>query len=111
MSAPDWSLLVVAFACQAMRALGFVLAGPLRPDHPFIRWAASVAQATLAAFVVLAVMAPTGALAAVPLAARLAGAAVALGVLLLPGQDQVLVALLAGLTVAALTWALVGWLA
>ncbi len=80
-----------------MRALGLLLAGPLRPDHPFIRWAASVAQATLAAFVVLAVAAPSGALAGIPWPARLAGAGTALALLLLPGQDRILAALLAGL--------------
>ena len=55
-----------------------LLAGALRPDHPFIRWAAAVSQAVLAAFVVLAVVAPAGGLAGVPLPARLAGLAAGL---------------------------------
>ncbi len=107
MAGADWALLALALACQAMRALGLILAGPLRPDHPFIRWAASVAQATLAAFVVLAVVAPAGSLAGVPWPARLAGAAAALGVLLVPGAERILTALLAGLAATLAVW---GWL-
>ncbi len=56
-----------------MRAAGLVVAGRLRPDHPFVRWAASVAIATLAAFVILAVAAPVGSLALIPWPARVAG--------------------------------------
>lgn len=108
MAEADWALLAVALAGQGLRALGLVLAGPLRPDHPFIRWAASVAQATLAAFVVLAVVAPTGALAGVPGLARLVGAAVALGVLVLPGADRLLLALLSGLGATLAVWAALG---
>jgi len=107
-AAADWALLAVALACQALRALGLLLAGPLRPDHPFIRWAASVAQATLAAFVVLAVAVPSGALAAIPWPARLAGAAAALAILLAPGADRVLLALLAGLAATLAAWSLLG---
>ena len=108
MAGADWALLAVAVACQGLRALGLLLAGPLRPDHPFIRWAASVAQATLAAFVVLAVTAPTGTLAGVPWPARLAGAGAALGVLLAPGADRILLALLAGLGATLAVWAMLG---
>ena len=104
LAAADWALLAVAVACQGLRALGLLLAGPLRPDHPFIRWAASVAQATLAAFVVLAVAAPSGALAAIPLAARLAGAGAAIAVL--AATDRILAALLAGLAATLAAWAL-----
>ncbi len=64
----------------ALRGTGMLLAGTMRPDHPFIRWAAAVSQAVLAAFVVLAVIAPAGGLAAVPLPARLAGLAAGLAV-------------------------------
>lgn len=104
MPAADAALLAVALACQALRGIGIVLAGRLRPDHAFIQWAAAVAQATLAAFVVLATVAPSGALASVPLPARLCGAATALGVLLIPGGDRVLLALLAGLAATLLVW-------
>ena len=98
----------MALACQGLRGLGLLLAGPLRPDHPFIRWAGSVAQATLAAFVVLAVVAPNGALTAIPWPARLAGAGAALAVLLAPGQDRILLALLAGLGATGLAWGSIG---
>lgn len=107
MAAADWALLAVALACQGLRALGLLLAGPLRPDHRFIRWAASVAQATLAAFVVLAVAAPTGALAAVPWPARLAGAGVAVAMALWAG-DRIVASLLAGLAATLAAWSLLG---
>jgi len=71
-------LLLTAAAMLALRGAGMLLAGTLRPDHPFIRWAAAVSQAVLAAFVTLAVIAPAGAVAAVPLSARLAGLAAGL---------------------------------
>ncbi len=106
MSQATWGLLALAAACLTLRAAGLWLAGPLRPDHPFIRWAASVAVATLSAFIVLAVLAPAGALAAIPWPARLAGAVAALAVLLAPGE-RVLAALLAGLGATGAVW----WLA
>ena len=62
----------------ALRGAGMLLAGTLRPDHPFIQWAAAVSQAVLAAFVALAVIAPAGALATLPVAARLAALAAGL---------------------------------
>ena len=73
-------LLLAAAAMLALRGAGMLLAGAMRPDHPFIRWAAAVSQAVLAAFVVLAAVAPAGALAGVPMPARLAGLAAGLAV-------------------------------
>ncbi|MBW8270793.1 hypothetical protein [Caldovatus aquaticus] len=78
MADADLALLLTALACLALRIAGLAVAGALRPDHPFVAWAAAVAQATLAAFVVLAVAAPSGALAALPLAARIAALAAGL---------------------------------
>lgn len=75
MPAADQSLLLAAAAMLLLRGLGLLVAGALRPDHPLIAWAAAVSQATLAAFVALAVVAPSGAVASIPLAARLAGLA------------------------------------
>src|SRR5215213_1387002 len=72
------ALLLAAAAMLALRGAGMLLAGAMRPDHPFIRWAAAVSQAVLAAFVVLAVVSPAGALAGVPWPARLAGLAAGL---------------------------------
>ena len=72
------ALLLAAAAMLALRGAGMLLAGTMRPDHPFIQWAAAVSQAVLAAFVVLAVIAPAGALASLPLAARLAALAAGL---------------------------------
>jgi hypothetical protein len=65
------ALLLTAAAMLGLRGAGMLLAGTMRPDHPFIRWAASVSQAVLAAFVTLAVIAPVGAMASLPLPARL----------------------------------------
>ncbi|MDW8313712.1 MAG: AzlD domain-containing protein [Rhodovarius sp.] len=105
MSEPFLALLWLILACQAMRAAGLLLAGPLRPDHPVIRWAASVAVATLAAFILLAIAAPSGTMAEIPAPARWTGAGVAIAVLLW-GRERVLPALLAGLAAAGLVWLL-----
>jgi hypothetical protein len=72
------ALLLAAAAMLVLRGAGMLLAGAMRPDHPFIRWATAVSQALLAAFVALAVIAPAGTLAGLPLAARLAGLAAGL---------------------------------
>ena len=94
------ALLLAAAAMLALRGGGMLLAGTLRPDHPFIRWAAAVSQAVLAAFVGLAVIAPTGALAGVPLPARLAALASGLLVHAATG-GRVLPSLSAGLAALA----------
>ncbi len=73
MAPADLALVLTAACCLALRLAGVWLAGGLTTDHPVIAWATAVAQATLAAFVALAIVAPAGALAEVPLAARLAG--------------------------------------
>ena len=73
MSGPDLALALTAAAMIALRGAGLLLGGMLRADHPAIAWAAAVSLATLAAFVVMALVAPTGLLATVPGPARLAG--------------------------------------
>lgn len=94
----DLALLLTALACLGLRLAGIWLAGGLTTDHPVIAWATAVAQATLAAFVTLAIIAPAGALAEVPLSARLAGLSV--GVLVcLADRRRLLPALLTGLMV------------
>lgn len=75
MSQADWALALTIGIGVALRGLGLLLGGALRPDHPGIAWASAVSVATLAAFVTLAIAAPAGLLATVPLAARLAGLA------------------------------------
>lgn len=105
MAEADLALALTALACFTLRALGVLLAGSLRPDHPVIAWATAVSQATLAAFVTLAVAAPSGALASVPFAARLAGLTVGL-VAYLKGGRRLLPALLAGLAALMLVRAL-----
>ena len=101
----DLALVLTALACLGLRVAGVALAGGLSSDHPLIAWATAVAQATLAAFVALAIMAPTGALAEVPLFARLAGLGVGVAVCLGYGQ-RMLPALLAGLATMLLARAL-----
>ncbi|MDN3565659.1 AzlD domain-containing protein [Paeniroseomonas aquatica] len=101
MPGAELALPLAALAMLLLRALGLLVAGALRPDHPLIAWAAAVSQATLAAFVALAVVAPGGAVAGIPLAARLVGLAggllafAALRGRLLPALALGLVALLA----------------
>lgn len=94
----DLALLLTAVACLGLRLTGIWLAGGLSTDHPAIAWATAVAQATLAAFVTLALIAPTGGLAGVPLVARLAGLAVGI-MLCLADRRRLLPALLAGIAV------------
>lgn len=96
MADADLALLLTSLACLGLRAAGVSLAGGLSADHPLIAWATAVAQATLAAFVVLAVVAPSGALAEVSLSARLTGLGVGMAVCLGYGR-RMLPSLLAGL--------------
>ena len=95
MEAADIALALTALACLMLRSAGVWLAGGLGRDHPVIAWATAIAQATLAAFVMLAIIAPTGALADVPLAARLFGLGVGVAVSLGFGRN-LLPALLVG---------------
>ncbi len=96
MAEADLALVLTALACLGLRVAGVVLAGGFSSDHPLIAWATSVAQATLAAFVALAIVAPSGVLADVPVLARLGGLGV--GVLVCLGYGRhMLPALLAGL--------------
>jgi hypothetical protein len=92
----DLALLLTAAACLGLRLAGVWLAGGLAADHPLIAWATAVAQATLAAFVALAIVAPAGAMAEVPLVARLAGLAVGVAACLAL-RRRLLPALAAGL--------------
>jgi hypothetical protein len=100
---PDLALALTVAAMLTLRGAGLLLGGVLRPDHPAIAWAAAVSVATLAAFVVLAIAAPTGLLATVPWPARLAGVlGGALGWRLFRGA--LLPALLMGLAGLMLSW-------
>ncbi|WP_198374802.1 AzlD domain-containing protein [Neoroseomonas rubea] len=92
----DLALLLTALACLGLRLAGVWLAGGLSVDHPAIAWATAVAQATLAAFVTLAILLPPGALAEVPLFARLAGLGVGVTICL-AFRRRLLPSLLAGL--------------
>lgn len=100
MDAAEAALLLLILAGVALRGAGLLVAGRLRTDHPFVRWAASVALATLAAFIAAAVLAPGGALATIPLPARLAGLLAAL--VLHAWRGGLLLPLLGGLAVTLL---------
>lgn len=104
MAGADLALVLLILACALLRAVGLLVAGRLRPDHPFVRWAASVALATLAAFISIAILAPSGLLATVALPARLAGLVTALA--WLAWRGGMLAPLLAGLGTTGLVWAL-----
>jgi hypothetical protein len=107
MAPADLALALTAAACLALRLAGVWLAGGLTTEHPAIAWATAVAQATLAAFVTLAIVAPAGALAEVPLMARLAGLGVGV-VACLAMRRRLLPALLAGLLAMLLARAVIG---
>ncbi len=92
-------LLWLIAGCAALRALGLALAGRMGAEHPLIRWAAAVAMATLAAFVAQALLVPGGALALLPLQARLGGMAAAGAMLCWRGG--LLLPVLAGVAMAA----------
>jgi hypothetical protein len=103
MSGPDLALILTVAAMLGLRGAGLLLGGALRPDHPFIAWAAAVSVATLAAFVVLALVAPAGLLATVPWTARLAGVAAG-AIAWRLGRGQMLPALGAGVGGLLLAW-------
>lgn len=107
MAPADLALAATALACLALRLAGVWLAGSLSTEHPAIAWATAVAQATLAAFVTLAIVAPAGTLAEVPLVARLAGLGVGVAICLGFGR-RMLPALLSGLVVMQLVRMLAG---
>lgn len=102
----ELALLLTALVCLGLRLVGVWLAGGLSTEHPAIAWATAVAQATLAAFVSLAIVAPAGALANVPLTARLAGLVVGVAVCLTKRQ-WLLPALVAGIATMLILRALV----
>jgi len=99
-------LLFAAVATLLLRAVGIALAWRLPATHPAIAWAASVSEAALSAWVVLALISPG----AFPLAARLVGAGVALGAFLLTGR-RLLPGMAAGLAAIWATDWLLGYAA
>lgn len=96
----DWApLLLAAAAGLSMRIAGVLMARRMRPDHPFVAWAGALAGATLAAFVVIALVSPSSPAASVPPLVR----AVGLGAALLAYfRWGLLAGLAAGITVLSL---------
>ncbi|MCR0983892.1 AzlD domain-containing protein [Roseomonas populi] len=97
-----WGPLLAAILLMlALRGIGVALAWRLPADHPAIAWATAVSEAALSAWVVLALVSPGP----WPLAARLAGAGVALAVFILAGRR-----LLPGLALGLAAVWVVDWL-
>jgi len=96
----DWHDPAVVIAVGAAvtyfwRGLGVLLAGRLSSDSPWLAWVTCVAFALLAGLIARMVVLPIGPLAEAPALARLAGAAVALGLFFFVRRD-LLVAVFAG---------------
>ncbi len=71
-------LLVAAFPTVVWRWLGVLFGRDVSLDSPLLVWVRMVANAIIAAFVAQAIVLPTGALAGVPLALRLAATGIGL---------------------------------
>lgn len=89
MAALELGVLVVAcgLATYLWRGLGALLAGRVRADGEFFRWAGCVAYAMIAGLTVRIMLMPTGTLAATPLWARLLACAVGLAVYFLSRRN------------------------
>jgi branched-subunit amino acid transport protein len=98
------AILVGAAVTYGWRWLGTALAGRLRADSAAMQWAGCVAHALLAALIARMIVLPVGPLEGTPLAARLAGVAVAVAVFFWLGRN-ILAAVTAGAaTVAGAVW-------
>ena len=89
MTALELAALVVAcgLATYFWRGLGALLAGRVRADGEFFRWAGCVAYAMIAGLTVRILLMPTGTLAATPLWARLLACAIGLAVYFLSRRN------------------------
>jgi len=96
MSEADLALWLTVGIGFGLRLVGLTLGGVLRTDHPAIAWASAVSVATLACFVALALVMPSGLLATVPWPARLAGVVAGAAAYLGLGR-RLLPAMLAGI--------------
>lgn len=99
---PYLSILVAAaLPTQVWRWLGVLLAGRLDENSELFAWVRAVATALVAAVIAKLLLFPSGALLAVPVAARLGAAAVGFAVYLLAGKRLAVGVLAAELALAA----------
>lgn len=98
-----WGLLAIAFAASLFwRALGAMLSGRVEVDTPLFDWCVCVTQAIVGGLMVRAVLAPSTALAGVPVGHRVAAALIGVAVFLL-WRWKVMPGVIAGVgTLAAL---------
>ena len=99
-----WGLVLLAFlGTIGWRILGVAVGGRLNPESGFFVWVNAVAYAMVSGVMMLLVMFPRGAAASTLLEARLAGLAIALGVML--WRRNMVMAVIAGLGgYAIVTW-------
>lgn len=88
-------LLFAVLPTEIWRWLAVAFSRRLDANSPALEWVRAVATALLAGIVAKLIVAPPGALAAVPLALRVAALAVTLGIMLFD-RRRVLLAVLAG---------------
>ncbi len=88
-------LMFAVFPTEIWRWLAVAFSRRIDPDSPALEWVRSVATALLAGIVAKLIVAPPGALAAVPLALRVGALSVTLGIMLFD-RRRVLLAVLAG---------------
>jgi hypothetical protein len=106
---PYLVVIVVGFLpTEVWRVLGVFAGKGLSEDSEILQWVKVVATALVAAVVAKLVLAPTGALSAVPLTARVAAIVIGLGVMMAM-KRSIVAGLVAGeLTLIAAAWALQG---
>ncbi len=88
-------LMFAVLPTEIWRWLAVAFSRRIDPDSPALEWVRSVATALLAGIVAKLIVAPPGALAAVPLALRVGALSVTLGIMLFD-RRRVLLAVLAG---------------
>jgi branched-subunit amino acid transport protein len=93
--------IVAAAATYFWRGFGVAIGGRVDPKGRVFEWFACVAYAVLAALVVRLIVFPGGELAGIPLVARLAAAALALGVYFLSRRSIFFGCLAGALAIAA----------
>jgi hypothetical protein len=101
-------ILFAVLPTEIWRWLAVAAARRIDPDSAVLEWVRAVATALLAGVVAKLVIAPPGALAAVPLALRTGALAVTLAIMLID-RRRVLIAVLAGeATLVCGAWLLLG---
>lgn len=90
------ALLLASVGTYVCRAGGVLLSGHINQDSEIFRWLSAVTYSMIAALTCRLILMPTGALTAVPVAVRIAIAAVSLGVMLIRPGGRLVPALMTG---------------